>query len=120
MEAELSETAAPAKPAVAPPVTPGVVNEPRKAERRQAQRRQPKDIALSGPAKVLAETRTVVQTTPAIAPATLLPVTVPQDDMYADLIGQAVGLRLDAVSRDFGGEVFGAGFMKPIGSSDPG
>ena len=27
-----------------------------------------------------------------------------QDDRYADLIGQAVGLRLDSVSREFGGE----------------
>ena len=38
------------------------------------------------------------------APAVLLPTTVPQDDRYSDLIGQAVGLRLDSVSREFGGD----------------
>jgi macrolide transport system ATP-binding/permease protein len=39
-----------------------------------------------------------------VNPAILLPTTVVQDDRYADLIGQAVGLRLDSVSREFGGE----------------
>jgi macrolide transport system ATP-binding/permease protein len=33
----------------------------------------------------------------------LLPTTDASDDKYADLIGQAVGLRLDSVSREFGG-----------------
>ena len=39
-----------------------------------------------------------------MAPAVLLPTPALQDDQYADLIGQAVGLRLDGVSREFGGE----------------
>ena len=34
----------------------------------------------------------------------MLPTPVWQDDKYADLIGQAVGLRLDGVSREFGGD----------------
>ena len=89
-----------------------MVNEPRKAERRQGQRRKPKDAAVSEPAQVLAETRTVAQATPSISsglpdtvgPAILVPSTAVHDDKFADLIGQAVGLRLDSVSRDFGGD----------------
>ncbi|HEY5033871.1 MAG TPA: ATP-binding cassette domain-containing protein [Candidatus Dormibacteraeota bacterium] len=95
----------------------------RKGERRQAQRReakQPADVAVQGPAlaQVIATTVTVAQTAPAsspvpapaapppepVAPAILLPTTVTHDDKYADLIGQAVGLRLDSVSREFGGD----------------
>jgi ABC-type lipoprotein export system ATPase subunit len=57
---------------------------------------------------VLAETVAVAQAVPAPAPervgeALLLPPTEALDDRYADLIGQAVGLRLDSVSREFGG-----------------
>ena len=64
-------------------------------------------------AQVLAESVTVAQAAPAppaapvqpehVAEAILLPPTNVQEDRYADLIGQAVGLRLDSVSREFGG-----------------
>jgi ABC-type lipoprotein export system ATPase subunit len=64
-------------------------------------------------------TSTVAQAAPAPAPspasvpalfepaapavqAILLPSSAAQEDRYADLIGQAVGLRLDSVSREFG------------------
>jgi ABC-type lipoprotein export system ATPase subunit/ABC-type antimicrobial peptide transport system permease subunit len=36
--------------------------------------------------------------------AILLPATDASEDRYADLIGQAVGLRIDSVSREFGGK----------------
>ena len=40
---------------------------------------------------------------PQVAPAVLLPVTeAPPPDEFKDLLGQAVGLRLDSVSREFG------------------
>jgi ABC-type lipoprotein export system ATPase subunit/ABC-type antimicrobial peptide transport system permease subunit len=40
---------------------------------------------------------------PAVAPAVLLPVTEPPPpEEFKDLLGQAVGLRLDSVSREFG------------------
>jgi macrolide transport system ATP-binding/permease protein len=62
---------------------------------------------------VLAESVTVAQAiqAPTLAPpmsepvneAILLPATAAAEDPYADLIGQAVGLRLDSVSREFGG-----------------
>src|ERR1700682_4558017 len=35
--------------------------------------------------------------------AVLLPVTAADQDEFKDLLGQAVGLRLDSVSREFGG-----------------
>ncbi len=55
-----------------------------------------------------AETIAGAQAAPAALPdraaeAVLLPPTKASDDRYADLIGQAVGLRLDSVSREFGG-----------------
>jgi len=67
---------------------------------------------VAEPAHVLAESATVAQTASAVAPAPPEPVTqaillapTPAlDDRYADLIGQAVGLRLDSVSREFGGD----------------
>jgi ABC-type lipoprotein export system ATPase subunit len=109
-----------------------VVGKP-KAEHRQVPRRKAKaviEVAAKAPvySDALTETVAVVQPAPAPAapstpvaaadpvpeappappeppaPATLLPTTVAQDDAYADLIGQAVGLRLDSVSREFGGE----------------
>jgi ABC-type lipoprotein export system ATPase subunit/ABC-type antimicrobial peptide transport system permease subunit len=40
---------------------------------------------------------------PTVSPAVLLPVTVLEPDDFKDLLGQAVGLRLDSVSREFGG-----------------
>jgi len=41
---------------------------------------------------------------PEVGPAVLLPATVPEpEDEFTDLLGQAVGLRLEAVSREFGG-----------------
>jgi len=105
----------------------------RKAERRQVTRRQANavsEVAAKAPvySDVLTETAAVVQSAPAPAspstaaavadplpeapsapleppaPAILLPTTVAEDDAYADLIGQAVGLRLDSVSREFGGD----------------
>jgi macrolide transport system ATP-binding/permease protein len=86
-----------------------VINEPRKAERRQATRRRPRDAE---PADVLAESATVAQTAASgasappqpITPAILVPPSAADNDKYADLIGQAVGLRLDSVSRQFGGD----------------
>ena len=91
-----------------------MINEPRKAERRQATRRRAKDVEVTEPTQVIAQSTTEAQATSAVAPATspleplnpaiLLPPTAAQDDKYADIIGQAVGLRLDAVSREFGGD----------------
>ena len=91
-----------------------MINEPRKAERRQATRRRAKDVEVTEPTQVIAQSTTVPQASSAAAPATsplepvnpaiLLPPTAAQDDKYADIIGQAVGLRLDAVSREFGGD----------------
>src|ERR1700681_2708485 len=40
---------------------------------------------------------------PMVNPAVLLPVSVLEPDDFKDLLGQAVGLRLDSVSREFGG-----------------
>src|SRR4030088_1375990 len=40
---------------------------------------------------------------PAVSSAVLLPATVAVPDNFKDLLGQAVGLRLDSVSREFGG-----------------
>ena len=40
---------------------------------------------------------------PAFAPPPSAPAPTPQADEFRDLLGQAVGLRLDAVSREFGG-----------------
>src|SRR3982074_2023408 len=40
---------------------------------------------------------------PAANGAVLLPVTTADADEFKDLLGQAVGLRLDSVSREFGG-----------------
>jgi macrolide transport system ATP-binding/permease protein len=40
---------------------------------------------------------------PAVTPAVLLPAPVLEPDDFKDLLGQAVGLRLDSVSREFGG-----------------
>ena len=37
-------------------------------------------------------------------PAVLLPPPDPPEDKFTDLLGQAVGLRIDSVSREFGGE----------------
>ena len=100
----------------------------RKGERRQLTRRKVKEVAEpaeqdSGAADpaIIAQTVPVAQSAPAAAPAapaappppppsqpatpaTLLPTPAVQNDRYADLIGQAVGLRLDSVSREFGGE----------------
>ena len=123
----MAVTAEPPEPA---PVVPVVGK--RKAVRRQVTRRKVKavnEVAAKAPvfSDVIAETVTVAQSAPAPtavavadplsedsptppapvappAPATLLPTTVAQDDEYADLIGQAVGLRLDSVSREFGGD----------------
>ncbi|HEV8596581.1 MAG TPA: hypothetical protein VGR23_02580, partial [Candidatus Dormibacteraeota bacterium] len=47
-----------------------------------------------------AATATVIEPKPQPLPA---PPPPPQVDEYRDLLGQAVGLRLDAVSREFGG-----------------
>jgi len=82
-----------------------------KPERRRVNRRKPKGLAVSDPpvAQVIEESVIVAPAVPAPAPpkpvaeAILMPVTEAGDDRYADLIGQAVGLRLDSVSRDFGG-----------------
>ncbi len=41
---------------------------------------------------------------PPVAQAILVAATAPVDDKFADAIGQAVGLRLDSVSREFGGD----------------
>ncbi|HEX3509038.1 MAG TPA: ATP-binding cassette domain-containing protein [Candidatus Dormibacteraeota bacterium] len=101
----------------------------RKAERRQVTRRRTtsvKEVAAKAPvfSNVIAETVTVAEPAPTPgavaspglapdaqpapptppAPAILLPPTAADDDAYADLIGQAVGLRLDSVSREFGGD----------------
>ncbi len=94
----------------------------RKAERRQVTRRAPNKAVVPAhdapstepnPTAVLAETVTVAQANPppVLAPplpepvneAILLPTTEASEDPFADLIGQAVGLRLDSVSRKFGG-----------------
>jgi ABC-type lipoprotein export system ATPase subunit len=40
---------------------------------------------------------------PAVTPAVLVPAPVLEPDDFKDLLGQAVGLRLDSVSREFGG-----------------
>src|SRR4029077_3929746 len=78
--------------------------------------RRKKEVAIATPAiaQEVAEAVTVAQPMPAPepapappeppSPAILLAPTEIQEDRYADLIGQAVGLRLDAVSRDFGGD----------------
>jgi ABC-type lipoprotein export system ATPase subunit len=91
------------------------VSVPTKPERRRVTRRKAKDAERIEPAvaEVLTETVTVAQAVPAaplpeqvppqpVAPAILLPTTAQHEDRYADLIGQAVGLRLDSVSREFG------------------
>jgi macrolide transport system ATP-binding/permease protein len=91
------------------------VLEPKPERRRVNRRRSIKAQAETpAPPHALAETLTVAQAAPAPAPAPappeppapaiLLPATHVEEDRYADLIGQAVGLRLDAVSRDFGGD----------------
>jgi ABC-type lipoprotein export system ATPase subunit len=41
---------------------------------------------------------------PTPTPAVLLPAPEPSEDKFSDLLGQAVGLRLESVSRDFGGK----------------
>ena len=108
--------AANAEPPAPQPVVPVVINEPRKAERRQATRRRAKGPAASEPTPAIAQSLTVAQAStasapappepvsPATLPAILLTPTATQDDKYADIIGQAVGLRIDAVSREFGGD----------------
>ena len=53
-------------------------------------------VAVPAPSPILAPQEPVRE-------AILLPATDAAEDPYADLIGQAVGLRLDAVSREFGG-----------------
>src|SRR6202163_1164344 len=45
----------------------------------------------------------LVEPEPMVNPAVLLPVSVLEPDDFKDLLGQAVGLRLDSVSREFGG-----------------
>ena len=45
----------------------------------------------------------LVEPEPTVNPAVLLPVSVLEPDDFKDLLGQAVGLRLDSVSREFGG-----------------
>jgi ABC-type lipoprotein export system ATPase subunit len=115
-----------AEPVAPPPVLPAVVEG--KPERRRVTRRKVKNVTVADPVAhrtSLAETVTVAQVVPAAPPARqpppepvaeailpppepvveaiLLPATEPTEDKYADLIGQAVGLRLDSVSREFGG-----------------
>ncbi|HEY8816232.1 MAG TPA: ABC transporter ATP-binding protein, partial [Candidatus Dormibacteraeota bacterium] len=127
LKSVLSELEPNPKPPAPAPVVPVVGTG--KAERRQVTRRRAtaiKEVAAKAPvfANVIAETVTVAQPAPASTsvsipaplpevppapfvppgPATLLPPTAAQDDLYADLIGQAVGLRLDSVSREFGGD----------------
>jgi macrolide transport system ATP-binding/permease protein len=103
----------PAAPAGAAPVVA-----PAKPERRRVNRRKTKDVMVTEPAvaQVPAESVSLAQAVPALQPAPapplperpaeaiLLPVTVAPEDKYVDLIGQAVGLRLDSVSREFGGD----------------
>jgi macrolide transport system ATP-binding/permease protein len=71
----------------------------RKPERRRVNRRKAKDEAVTEPAvaQVPAETFPVAR-------AILLRPPEAPEDRFPDLIGQAVGLRLDSVSREFGGD----------------
>jgi ABC-type lipoprotein export system ATPase subunit len=57
--------------------------------------------ATSGSAQ--AAVSIVPEPEPVVNPAVLLPVPVLEPDDFKDLLGQAVGLRLDSVSREFGG-----------------
>ena len=72
----------------------------RKPERRRVTRRKASNSVAAEAAPAAAAPP---QSSP-VTPAILLPSTAPQDDRYSDLIGQAVGLRLDSVSREFGGD----------------
>jgi ABC-type lipoprotein export system ATPase subunit len=78
---------------------------PSKPERRRVSRRKTKDVAVAelAVAPVLAETAPLSGEDERVNEAILLPSTPALEDRYADLIGQAVGLRLDSVSREFGG-----------------
>ncbi|MEP6753268.1 MAG: ATP-binding cassette domain-containing protein [Candidatus Dormiibacterota bacterium] len=87
------------------------MNEPRKAERRHTTRRKPGNTEAAAATNGTAHGTSVAQPSNAapsppepVKAAILLPPTAVQDDRYADLIGQAVGLRLDSVSREFGGD----------------
>ena len=86
-----------------------------KVERRRVNRRKTKPdqsgveilsdmvmVAQAAPASTPAPAP-VLTTHEPLAEAVLLPATAASEDPYADLIGQAVGLRLDSVSREFGG-----------------
>ncbi len=82
-----------------------------KGRRRRARREA--DADLSPPADANGSNGTAVEGSGAVAAlpapelgpheAVLLPATEPVEDHFKDLLGQAVGLRLDAVSREFGG-----------------
>jgi ABC-type lipoprotein export system ATPase subunit len=83
----------------------------KKGRRRRVRRAT--DAALSPPADsngsdgIAAEGSGAVAVLPDPEPvahqAVLLPTTEPVEDQFKDLLGQAVGLRLDSVSREFGG-----------------
>jgi ABC-type lipoprotein export system ATPase subunit len=86
---------------------------PAKPERRRVSRRA-KDVAVAetiAPAEAEAVTMAHAMPAPSapalperMPAAILLRPTDASEDKYADLIGQAVGLRLDSVSREFGGD----------------
>ena len=109
IKATVADSTAKALPSAPAPVAQVVVK--RKAERRRVSRRKTTDVAVTetNGSGLLAETVAVAQAVPAPAvveptrEAILLPATGASQDRYADLIGQAVGLRLDSVSREFGG-----------------
>ena len=88
----VSDTGVVTEPAAQPTAPAAVTHEP---EGTLVDRRQTEDVDVAKPTAAGTE-----GTTDAI----LLPATERSQDKYADLIGQAVGLRLDSVSRDFGGD----------------
>ena len=57
----------------------------------------------NGAGHELVEAAVAVAPAPVFAPPPSAPAPTPQTDEFRDLLGQAVGLRLDAVSREFGG-----------------
>ena len=72
----------------------------KKGRRRRARQR----AAALGPApKGSGAVAVLPEPEPTANPAVLLPVPVLEPDDFKDLLGQAVGLRLDSVSREFGG-----------------
>jgi len=95
---------------------PGNSSSPKKRRRRRARREAAEATQMAAgngeggqavPSSVFESEVVTVALVPDPEPApnsaVLLPVTLAEPDDFKDLLGQAVGLRLDSVSREFGG-----------------